>query len=299
MIATMLRSGHRREGVRRGSGQERSGAPASLARAAAAVMLLTHAACSSPEDIAAGAGLAKAESPVPTSTPPAPVPGKVAFTDNASKDEAAREFAYVWPSEASAIPALTQRLTAERDALLAAQKADWDEALREFADDDCGGCVNFSLEKTWEVVADLPRFLSLSATVYTYTGGAHGNGGYDALVWDRETSSALDPKAMFRSPDALQAALGDAWCKALKAERMKRLGEDYSDDGFFNCPPVADLTVLVGSSNGKTFDRIGLLAAHYVAGSYAEGTYEVTLPVTTAVLAAVKPDYKAAFALGK
>ncbi|MEO0056797.1 MAG: hypothetical protein RIT17_233, partial [Pseudomonadota bacterium] len=34
-------------------------------------------------------------------------------------------------------------------------------------------------------------------------------------------------------------------------------------------------------------------------GSYAEGPYEVTLPVTQAVLAAVKPEYKAAFALAK
>jgi len=56
--------------------------------------------------------------------------------------------------------------------------------------------------------------------------------------------------------------------------------------------------VLLGSSDRKAFNRIGLLAAPYVAGSYAEGTYEVTLPVTPAVLQAVKPEYKAAFALG-
>ncbi|NCQ32847.1 MAG: DUF4163 domain-containing protein, partial [Armatimonadetes bacterium] len=137
------------------------------------------------------------------------------------------------------------------------------------------------------------------ADFYAYTGGAHGNSAHDALVWDREAKAAIDPKAMFTSPAALQTTLGDAWCKALKAERMKRMGDDYSDDGFFQCPPIADLTVLPGSSNGRSFNRIGLLAAPYVAGSYAEGTYEVTLPVTAKLLDAVKPEYKPAFAVAK
>jgi hypothetical protein len=149
------------------------------------------------------------------------------------------------------------------------------------------------------VVANLPRFLSLSASLYEYGGGAHGDSAFDALVWDREAKQALDPKAMFTSPAALQAALGAPWCKALKAERAKRLGPDYADDGFFECPAIADLTVLLGSSDRKSFNRIGLLAAPYVAGSYAEGAYEVTLPVTPSVMAAVKPAYRAAFAARK
>lgn len=283
-----------------GSSADRGRTGAHLKRASAMALLgIMLAACSSPEAIAEAANLDQTAAPAAPAAPPAPVPGTVAFTDNATKGEAGREFSYAWPAEVSAVPALTQRFTAERDKLLAEQKADWDEALREFAGSDCAGCVNRSFEKTWEVVADLPRFLSLSASFYAYTGGAHGNGAYDALVWDREAEAAFDPKAMFRSSEALQGALGEAWCAALKAERQKRLGGDYSDDGFFQCPPVADLTVLVGSSNKQAFNRIGLLAAPYVAGSYAEGTYEVTLPVTPAVLAAVKPEYKAAFAVGK
>lgn len=260
---------------------------------------LAPAACSSPEAIAEAANTSQTPPPPAPAAPPAPVPGTAQFTDNAKQGEAGRDFSYAWPAKVSAVPALTLRFTAERDALLAEQKADWEESLREFAGSDCFGCVNRSFEKTWEVVADLPRFLSLSASFYAYTGGAHGNGAYDALVWDREAEAAFDPKAMFRSPEALQSALGEAWCKALKAERQQRLGPDYSDDGFFQCPPVADLTVLVGSSDNKAFNRIGLLAAPYVAGSYAEGTYEVTLPVTPAVLAAIRPEYRAAFAPGK
>lgn len=275
--------------------QEAGRGAAAVAGTLALGLLLT--ACSSPEDIAASAGVAQA--PTPPAVPAVGEDGAVAFTDNAGKDEASREFAYSWPAQVSAVPALVERFSTERDTLLAEQKAEWAEAVAEFAGQDCIACTNRSFEKTWEVVADLPGFLSLSASFYVYTGGAHGNGAYDALVWDREAMSAVDPKAMFTSPEALQDALGAPWCKALKVERMKRLGEDYSDDGFFQCPPLSDLTVILGSSNKQSFNRIGLLAAPYVAGSYAEGTYEVTLPVTPAVLVAVKPEYKPAFALAK
>ena len=55
-------------------------------------------------------------------------------------------------------------------------------------------------------------------------------------------------------------------------------------------------TLILGSRNHKTFDRIGFLIAPYEAGPYAEGSYEVTLPVTPAVLAAVKPEWRGAFA---
>lgn len=261
------------------------------------------AACSSPEEMAQETGVAKAEaragSGSAAATASANGGGAVAFADNAEDGEAVREFAYAWPAQVSAIPALAARLTAERDGALAEQKADWTAALQEFAGGDCIACVNRGYEKTWEVVADLPRFLSLSASTYAYTGGAHGNGNFDALVWDREAGAAIDPKAMFRSPEALQEALGAGWCKALKAERTERLGEDYSDDSIFTCPPIADLVVLPGSASKTAFDRIGLLAAPYVAGSYAEGPYEVTLPVTPKVLDAVSPEYRAGFALGK
>lgn len=256
-------------------------------------------ACSSPEQMAEAAGVAAKATAAATATATGAPAGAVAFEDNADKDGRTREFTYKWPAAVAAVPALVQRFTAERDQLLAEQKAEWDEAVAEFAGQDCVACTTRSYEKTWEVVADLPRYLSLSASFYVYSGGAHGNSDFDALVWDREAGAAIAPDQMFASPEALQAALHPAWCKALLAERGKRLGAENASDGSFPCPPIADLTVLLGSSNKQAFDRIGLIAAPYVAGSYAEGPYEVTLPVTKPVLAAVKPQYKAAFALAK
>jgi hypothetical protein len=271
------------------------------ARGAAGVLLLGAAlvACSSPEEIAAKSATATAEAPPTLPAPPAPAPEKVTFEDSAKNGEGTRDFAYSWPAEVSAIPELAARLTDDRDKLLAEQKADWEESLREFSDSDCTSCLNRDYAMGWDVVANLPRFLSLSGAWNAYSGGAHGNYAWEALVWDREAERGFDPKAMFTSPAALQDALGDAWCKALKVERVKKGMAPDEDDGIFPCPPIADLTVLVGSSDGKSFNRIGLIAAPYVAGSYAEGAYEVTLPVSPKVLAAVKPGYRAAFMLGK
>ena len=39
----------------------------------------------------------------------------------------------------------------------------------------------------------------------------------------------------------------------------------------------------------------GPVADPYVAGSYAEGRYEIRLPVTAAFVAALKPEYRASF----
>lgn len=291
MTVAMFRVEQWLRGVWQGSSRGQARAGARLRRTGAVLIGVMLAVCLAPHASAAAP-------PVPL-LPQAPAPQKVTFTDKVTQGEAIRDFTYEWPAAVSAVPALVQRFTAERGRILANQKEEWNSAIADFSAENCGACVNRSFEKTWQVVANLPRFLSLSASFWEYSGGAHGNGAFDALVWDRTAKQAIDPKAMFRSPAALQSALGAGWCKALKAEKKARLGPDYSDDGFFPCPPVSDLTVLVGSSDRRAFNRIGLIAAPYVAGSYAEGTYEVTLPVTRAVLAAVKPEYRAAFAPGK
>ena len=261
-------------------------------RAAAGALLLT---------LAATAPLAAQDEE------PAPPPlGTVIFSDTETRtlagSEVSRDFTYSWPAEVAAVPALVRRFTAEREKILSEQKDDFREGLSYADAEGCFGC-NRSLEKTWAVAARTPRFLVLSASTYLYSGGAHGNTGFAALVWDRKTGKAFDPRRMFTGNAALQTALGAPWCAALKAERAERLGEEASamieDDGIFPCPPIADLVVLPASSDGQRFDRIELIAAPYVAGSYAEGVYEVTLPVTPAVIAAVKPRYRAAFVAAK
>lgn len=232
--------------------------------------------------------------------------GTVTFTDNETRtvagSEVARAFSYTWPAEVAAVPALVRRFTAERAEMLTEQKIEFAAGLSMAEPDGCFGC-NHDLARDWSVFANTPRFMVLHGSNYVYSGGAHGNIVFDALVWDRKARKALYSNWMFLSERAVQAALGAPWCAALKVERAERLGEQASaimdEDDIFPCPPIENLQIYPVSSDGERFDRIELLAAPYVAGSYAEGVYEVTLPVTPEVLAAIKPRYRAAFTLAK
>lgn len=215
-----------------------------------------------------------------------------------SEDNELFSFDYSYPAEVDAIPELRARLDTEMTDGKSKLEAQAREAREEARDQ--GFPYNSYAEGTeWKVVANTPRYLSLSADIYSYTGGAHPNSGSTALVWDRETKRALKPLDFFTSADALEEAVKDRFCAALDKERAKRRGEDaeMGIDEFARCPAIGELTVLLGSSSGKGFNRIGFIADPYVAGPYAEGNYDITVPVTAEVLEVVRPAYKDAFAL--
>jgi hypothetical protein len=158
-----------------------------------------------------------------------------------------------------------------------------------------------SSQTEWKVVTNIPGWLSLSAQSYVFSGGAHGNTGYDALLWDRSTGARRQALDLFTSVAAFKAAVGTQFCAALDRERAKRRGSDgfAKDDPFSQCiDPAKDTTIILGSANGARFTRVGFLIAPYAAGPYAEGTYEVTLVLTPAMLQAVKSQYRAYFAPG-
>ena len=209
------------------------------------------------------------------------------------------EFNYSYPAQAGAIPELRRELDARLDRGKAELVSQAETAKREAAAGDFPFRMH-GLHVEWQTVADLPDWLSLSAEIATYSGGAHGNVGYDSLLWDRREGVLRQPRDLFVSPGALQQAVERRWCAALNEQRERKRGmavDPTGEDMFDQCPGVDELTVLLGSSNGRTFDRIGLIAGPYVAGPYAEGTYEVTLPVDMAVLDAVKREYDGAFSL--
>lgn len=209
------------------------------------------------------------------------------------------EFEYAYPPKAAAIPALKalldKRLATSRAELEKSSKSDQAEARK-----DGYPYRAHSSGAKWAVVADLPRWLSLSAEMYEYSGGAHGMTFFDALLWDREQNLARTAADLFISKAALSAAIREPFCAALDKERAKRRGEPVnrqSGDQFDECIDPAEHAVILGSSNGKTFDRIGILVEPYAAGSYAEGTFDITLPVTERILGSVKPAYKGEFSV--
>ena len=265
-------------------------------------LALSSAACSSKADYARETGVtAKASAGAIAQAHSQSSSEKgVETKQHEEKDGGTWDFAYGWPAAVGAQPALAAQFAAERDKALAEEKASWqrDSAA---SPPDCTACRSREYQKTWKVVADLPGWLSLSADSYSYTGGAHGMSNRESLVWDKTAKLAHDGVELFRSPEALDAALGPKLCAALNAQRAKKRGEPVrppvSDDtGFSACQNVSDAAVLVGSSNGKAFDRIGIWFGPYVAGPYAEGAYELNFPVDAAVMGAVKPEFAGAFA---
>lgn len=271
-------------------------------------LLLSSAACSSQSEYAQDTGIKGDPSAVASGTAagaPASEPDAtpVAISDKDPLKDGGREFSYKWPAAASAFPELAKELRADADRILANEKSEWAENLKDMPE-DCEPCRNRDFSKEWKVVANTPGYLSLSGDFSTYTGGAHGMYGRESLIWDKAAKKTMDGVELFASPEALNDALGRKLCTALDAERAKRRGDampkDTSDKlGFDACQQVKDSTVLVGSSNGKAFDRIGIWFGPYVAGPYAEGSYELTFPVDASVLKAVKPQYAAAFATAR
>lgn len=243
-----------------------------------------------------------AEPVVEVSATPSPAPAATATASSNGARSVAEEtddflFEFSYPAEAGRIVELATLLDIQleqRRQELARESA---EARREARDD--GFPYNkHSYTAEWQVVADLPEWLSLSADIATYTGGAHGNYTRESLVWDKKNERSMDAIDLFSSPAALEEALGDRFCEALDRERAKRREEAPAldpDDPFMQCPGIDELEVFVGSSNGRTFNRLTLYAGPYVAGPYVEGAYEVNLPVDGITLAAVNPEFRQVF----
>lgn len=251
--------------------------------------------------IAETATIASASAQAASNAPAPLADGATRFEDTEEQNGAQRKFLYTWPRQVAAIPALVKVMEEDRTAQLAEQQELWDD-MTATCPPDSASCRTATYEAEWSVVADTSRFLSLSSSIYTYTGGAHGNFGRGSIIWDRDTGQSIGPMQFFASPAALDDAIGERTCALLNAERAERRGEPVpaADNTWPNqCPDIAEAVIFLGSSTGAKFDRIGVYYGPYVAGSYAEGDYELTLPMTSAIMKAVKPAYREAFAPAK
>lgn len=270
------------------------------AMAMALAMPLTLLAACGQDDTSAQTNTAEQAAmsqPAADAAPPEP-PQTPELQPGTIKDDTDRyKFSYSWPAAVAAIPPLVALLKQESDEKLATLKkdsADWQKEGDERGFD----APPQSYSKEWKVVTDLPRFLSLSADIYTYSGGAHGMSLSDGLVWDRQAREAIAPKDMFVSAGSLDRAARTRFCEELDRQRARKRGSAVirGSDSFSDCiAPVANSTVILGSASGQAFDRVGFLVPPYNAGPYAEGEYEVTLPVDAALIDAVKPEYQRFF----
>ncbi|WHO40541.1 DUF4163 domain-containing protein [Sphingobium sp. AP49] len=227
-------------------------------------------------------------------TPPPARPAKP--FDHSEKTDLL-EFVYTYPAQAAAVPALVDRFSKA----MAEAKAD---ALKMAGEDRKSAKQSgfpfhpHSRETRWSVMADTPRFLALESSNYMFTGGAHGMTGYEALLWDKERRRETDFGALLTSEAAFAAAIHDPFCKALDRERTKKRGAPVppGDDDFSKCIDPMKQVLAPTSRDGKLIDGIQVTIGPYGAGPYAEGSYDIKLPVDAAIYKVIKTEYQDAFA---
>ena len=207
----------------------------------------------------------------------------------------ALEFTYEWSSEAAAVAALDRRFRAEsakayREALVNARQ---DQALARQQKRDFNPEF-YSMH--WSTAGQTPRLLSLQSQLGTFTGGAHPNSSNGALLWDRRLNQQIGMDALFLRKQAFGALTRIRYCVLLAGERQKRRdGEKFGGD-FDQCPKYRELAIApTDKDKDGRFDTIAMVASPYVAGPYVEGEYEIEVPVTRQLIAALKPAYRNSF----
>lgn len=209
------------------------------------------------------------------------------------------EFTYAYPAQAAAIPALKAWLEAD----IATSRRNLISSAREgrtMAKEEGFDFNPYSHTMEWKVVTNLPGWLSLSGFGWQFTGGAHGNSWSATVLWDKQAGVRRAPLDLFISKAAFANAIRGPFCRALNKERAERRGEPVdpaSGSDFDACVDPAEATVMLGSADKLHFTRMGIELDPYVAGPYVEGSYTINLPITAAVVQAVKPQYRAAFAV--
>lgn len=238
---------------------------------------------------AAPAFVKTAAAQVETAAPPAPAAKPIHVTEDTDR----LEYELTIPAEAVALPRLKAKLLTQSEKAKA-------EALDEQADyvksvPDGPGSM-FGVHTEWVVKAQTPQLLSLVGNLSGYTGGAHGSAGTAALLWDRAADREVPLTALFTDRTKALATIRSAYCKALDAARLNKRGYVLGKaSGFTDCPPFSDLTVAPAGNVGGKFSRILIIADPYVAGSWAEGDYEVELVIPKAMIPFVAPAYRASF----
>ena len=206
------------------------------------------------------------------------------------------EFEFGWSAEAVAVPELDRRFSAdlkrERSELLGLARAD--KAFRDREGLEFGGLF---MSRSHETAGQSNRLLSLRIDSYAFTGGAHGNAGTAALLWDRASRKQIAFADLLSTSSAHGRLLGDRWCSALDEARASKRGEHVGSGGIFDeCPGLDEIAIIPADKDADgRFERLLLIASPYVAGPWAEGTYELDLAVDADLIAAYQPLYRASF----
>jgi hypothetical protein len=145
----------------------------------------------------------------------------------------------------------------------------------------------------WTITAITPHLISLRSAWSDDTGAAHPDHGSDVLLWDRLHNVILLPSELFK-PDIDHAQLDDLLCQAVTRAKQARIGP--TDPKSWSCPTwESSHAVLVPSTTPYRAGGLMFLFDPYTIGAYAEGDYDVLIPLS-AFKSAIAPAWAADFA---
>jgi hypothetical protein len=156
--------------------------------------------------------------------------------------------------------------------------------------------ANLQHREHWSIAGDTDALMSLGATIYGYSGGAHGNTSFASLLWDVTSGRAVMLTELFTDRYGALAEIDARYCSSLLDMQRER-ERGLQDGGWGNCPLLHEQIVFPAAEPGEPFTQFQILIAPYIAGSYADGPFEISVPVTSALLALVRPEYRDSFAL--
>ena len=159
----------------------------------------------------------------------------------------------------------------------------------------------YTREITWSQAGATPRLVSMRKLSFEFTGGAHPNTAFGALLWDVAGKREVTAAHLFR-PGADLSALDRALCDAINQAKRARVPDapritlQGARDVVGQCPRAARTPfVLAGSDVAGKAGGLAFLIGPYQVGPYAEGSYEIVVP-QSAFAALLAPEWAGEFA---
>lgn len=201
------------------------------------------------------------------------------------------DFAWHAPPEIAGAPGALSSMRAEADTT----RAEMQKEAREFSQmlaEEGQDPRQLSYRQDWTLGYETPGLMNFTSETYRYDGGAHGMTTFDSLFWDKEAGAAVDRSALFVNWPQARERIASLFCENLDRMRADRRGGEVGDGGlgFSDCPDVTDFPWAL-SNGGIGEPALKVLVEPYAAGPYAEGSYEVTIPLSNGLRGAMKTVY--------
>ncbi|WP_339913410.1 DUF3298 domain-containing protein [uncultured Brevundimonas sp.] len=225
-----------------------------------------------------------ADAPLPAAEAPAEItPADAAAPMNFATTSPYAAVKLTLPNALKAQTDLHARLYADEVRLLR-QFVEGAQADRSEAGDD-PSIPPYEKTITLTAAAETGKLVSLRRDMSEYSGGAHPNTTARGVLWDKALKQVIGSGQLFRR-GADMSLLDQALCAAVNTARARRVPGapplTLAGGGEWTCPRAAATPFVLapGTVDGKA-GGLTFLIDPYKVGPYAEGSYAVTVPLTT------------------